>query len=102
MGLALNTRPMVCSRSCPSLSWGSPTSPSVTSGGVDPSAVAAMLWAEGHNLVGLTTQFWNPALFREVPLLDPDAIAAIPSRPQCPQCFPLQPLAKCSSLPQST
>src|SRR5437870_12247964 len=61
MGLALNTRSMVCSRSCPSLSWSSPTSPAVTSGGVDPSAVAAMLWAEGHNLVGLTTQFWNPA-----------------------------------------
>ena len=29
------------------------------SGGVDSSTVAAMLKAEGHNLVGLTMQFWN-------------------------------------------
>ena len=29
------------------------------SGGVDSSAVAAMLRAEGHNLVGLTMQLWN-------------------------------------------
>src|SRR6059036_3167537 len=30
------------------------------SGGVDSSAVAAMLRAEGHTLVGLTLQLWNP------------------------------------------
>src|SRR3954465_5607527 len=29
------------------------------SGGVDSSTVAAMLRAEGHNLVGLTAQLWN-------------------------------------------
>ena len=29
------------------------------SGGVDSSAVAAMLRAEGHNLIGLTMQLWN-------------------------------------------
>jgi tRNA-uridine 2-sulfurtransferase len=29
------------------------------SGGVDSSAVAAMLHAEGHNLIGLTMQLWN-------------------------------------------
>src|SRR3954463_12231122 len=29
------------------------------SGGVDSSTVAAMLRAEGHNLVGLTMQLWN-------------------------------------------
>src|ERR1700739_2847788 len=29
------------------------------SGGVDSSAVAAMLCAEGHNVVGLTMQLWN-------------------------------------------
>ena len=29
------------------------------SGGVDSSAVAAMLRAEGHNVVGLTMQLWN-------------------------------------------
>ena len=29
------------------------------SGGVDSSAVAAMLMAEGHELVGLTLQLWN-------------------------------------------
>ena len=29
------------------------------SGGVDSSTVAAMLRAEGHNLVGLTLQLWN-------------------------------------------
>ena len=29
------------------------------SGGVDSSAVAAMLRAEGHTLVGLTLQLWN-------------------------------------------
>ena len=29
------------------------------SGGVDSSTVAAMLKAEGHNLVGLTMQLWN-------------------------------------------
>ncbi len=29
------------------------------SGGVDSSTVAAMLRAEGHNVVGLTMQLWN-------------------------------------------
>ena len=29
------------------------------SGGVDSSAVAAMLRAEGHNVIGLTMQLWN-------------------------------------------
>ena len=29
------------------------------SGGVDSSTVAAMLRAEGHNLIGLTMQLWN-------------------------------------------
>ena len=29
------------------------------SGGVDSSAVAALLRAEGHNIVGLTLQLWN-------------------------------------------
>src|SRR6202142_2815621 len=29
------------------------------SGGVDSSAVAAMLRAEGHNIIGLTMQLWN-------------------------------------------
>src|SRR5246500_2118844 len=29
------------------------------SGGVDPSPVAAMLRAEGHNVIGLTMQLWN-------------------------------------------
>jgi tRNA-specific 2-thiouridylase len=29
------------------------------SGGVDSSTVAAMLCAEGHNVVGLTMQLWN-------------------------------------------
>ena len=29
------------------------------SGGVDSSAVAALLRAEGHTLVGLTLQLWN-------------------------------------------
>src|SRR3977135_1210994 len=29
------------------------------SGGVDSSAVAAMLCAEGHNVIGLTMQLWN-------------------------------------------
>ncbi|MGH9603213.1 MAG: tRNA 2-thiouridine(34) synthase MnmA, partial [Terriglobales bacterium] len=39
-----------------------PTSPTIAvamSGGVDSSAVAAMLCAEGHTLVGLTMQLWN-------------------------------------------
>src|SRR5260370_33294555 len=29
------------------------------SGGVDSSAVAAMLRADGHNIIGLTMQLWN-------------------------------------------
>ena len=29
------------------------------SGGVDSSTVAAMLRAEGHNVIGLTMQLWN-------------------------------------------
>ena len=29
------------------------------SGGVDSSAVAALLYAEGHNLIGMTMQMWN-------------------------------------------
>ncbi len=29
------------------------------SGGVDSSTVAALLKAEGHNLIGLTMQLWN-------------------------------------------
>jgi tRNA-specific 2-thiouridylase len=38
----------------------SPTTIAVAmSGGVDSSAVAAMLRAEGHNVVGLTMQLWN-------------------------------------------
>ncbi len=36
-----------------------PTIAVAMSGGVDSSAVAAMLRAEGHNLVGLTMQLWN-------------------------------------------
>jgi len=34
-------------------------SPSAMSGGVDSSAVAAMLRAEGRNVIGLTMQLWN-------------------------------------------
>jgi len=37
----------------------SPTIAVAMSGGVDSSAVAAMLRAEGHSLVGLTMQLWN-------------------------------------------
>ncbi len=36
-----------------------PTIAVAMSGGVDSSAVAAMLRAEGHNVVGLTMQLWN-------------------------------------------
>src|SRR3981081_19160 len=36
-----------------------PTIAVAMSGGVDSSAVAAMLRAEGHNIVGLTMQLWN-------------------------------------------
>src|SRR5258706_8400972 len=36
-----------------------PTIAIAMSGGVDSSAVAAMLRAEGHSLVGLTMQLWN-------------------------------------------
>jgi tRNA-uridine 2-sulfurtransferase len=39
------------------------------SGGVDSSTVAAMLRAEGHNVVGLTMQLWNQ---RRLPELDRD------------------------------
>lgn len=44
----------------PRLKSGSPRTIAVAmSGGVDSSAVAAMLQAEGHTLVGLTMQLWN-------------------------------------------
>jgi len=36
------------------------------SGGVDSSAVAAMLRAEGHNLIGLTMQLWNQRRLPEI------------------------------------
>jgi tRNA-uridine 2-sulfurtransferase len=36
-----------------------PTIAVAMSGGVDSSAVAAMLRAEGHNIIGLTMQLWN-------------------------------------------
>jgi tRNA-specific 2-thiouridylase len=37
----------------------SPTIAVAMSGGVDSSAVAALLHAEGHNVIGLTMQLWN-------------------------------------------
>src|ERR1700676_554079 len=39
--------------------WNTKTIAVAMSGGVDSSAVAAMLRAEGHNIIGLTMQLWN-------------------------------------------
>jgi len=41
------------------------------SGGVDSSAVAALLHRDGHNIVGLTMQLWNQ---RRLPELAPDGV----------------------------